>query len=161
VSGRGEPTIDVEIDGELTGVPSASMLRDWVRCAVSAAAELAGDVEIAVRVVDAATMQALNRDYRDRDRPTNVLSFPAGPIEGLPASESRPLGDIVLCAPVIAGEAADQGKRPADHWAHMLVHGALHLAGYDHIEAGDAARMEALETRILAQQGVADPYRVP
>jgi len=103
-------------------------------------------------------MRGLNRDYRGKDKPTNVLSFPAGQVAGLPDAEPVPLGDIVVCADVVSDEAATQEKAPADHWAHMLVHGTLHLLGFDHEDETDAATMEALETRILAAGGVADPY---
>jgi probable rRNA maturation factor len=103
-------------------------------------------------------MRALNRDYRDKDKPTNVLSFPAGQVTGLPEAEPMPIGDIVVCADVVSNEAAEQGKAPPDHWAHMLVHGTLHLLGFDHEADAEAAAMETLESRILAEQGVADPY---
>jgi probable rRNA maturation factor len=103
-------------------------------------------------------MQALNREFRGKDRPTNVLSFPAGDVPGLPRGERLALGDLVVCAPVLNEEAVSQGKLLAHHWAHILVHGALHLIGYDHDVPADAQRMEALETRILAAGGVGDPY---
>jgi probable rRNA maturation factor len=108
------------------------------------------EAELTVRIVDAEEGQALNRDYRGRDYATNVLTFVYSP---------RPVaGDIVICAPVVAREAREQGKALADHHAHMLVHGLLHLQGLDH-EAEDEARvMERREARILAQLGVADPY---
>jgi probable rRNA maturation factor len=103
-------------------------------------------------------MQALNREFRGKDRPTNVLSFPAGAVPGLPRGKRRALGDLVVCAPVLNEEAVSQGKLLAHHWAHILVHGALHLIGFDHDLPADAERMEALETRILAAGGVGDPY---
>jgi len=87
-----------------------------------------------------------------------VLSFPVGAVTGLPADEPEPLGDIVVCAGVVRAEAAAQGKEAADHWAHMLVHGALHLLGYDHDTDAGAAAMESLETQVLSAHGVADPY---
>lgn len=97
----------------------------------------------------------LNHRYRGRPGPTNVLSFP---FEAPPGVRSACLGDIVLCAPVVAEEAADQGKPPADHWAHLVVHGILHLLGHDHHNEVEAARMEALEVRVLRRLGVGDPY---
>jgi probable rRNA maturation factor len=96
--------------------------------------------------------------YRDKDRPTNVLSFPAGDIVGLPDDAPHLLGDVVVCAGVVAGEAAEQGKRLEDHWAHMLVHGTLHLLGHDHGDEREAEAMEALEARILAAGDIKDPY---
>lgn len=114
--------------------------------------------DMSVRIVDAEESQALNRDFRGQDKATNVLSFPVGTITGLPGEEQCPLGDIVICASVVNAEAEAQGKTSADHWAHMLVHGALHLLGYDHETDAEAATMEALEVRILSSHGVANPY---
>ncbi len=136
------------------GVPSSTSFRRW------AAAALAGarhdrPAELSLRVVGAREGRALNRRYRDRDYATNVLSFPVDLPRGV---ESPLLGDIVMCAPVIAREAAAQHKLARDHYAHMTVHGVLHLLGFDHQNRHDAVRMEALETRILALQGIADPY---
>lgn len=138
------------------GVPADRVIRDWVEAAAQAGH--AGDVEIAVRVVDRDEIRALNRRYRQQDKVTNVLSFPAGPIDGLPAGSRRPLGDVVVCAGVVAEEAKAQGKRLGDHWGHMLVHGTLHLMGFDHEDESDAAEMEALEVAILASGNVMDPY---
>jgi probable rRNA maturation factor len=115
---------------------------------------------VSVRVVDVDEMQTLNRDYRDKDKPTNVLSFPAGEIDGLPADEGSSLGDVVICAAIVRDEAAEQGKSLADHWGHMLVHGTLHLLGHDHLTDAEATEMEGLEVKILTSHGVADPYRV-
>ncbi|MBA3981050.1 MAG: rRNA maturation RNase YbeY, partial [Alcanivorax sp.] len=104
--------------------------------------------------------QALNHDYRGKDAPTNVLSFPFEMPEGLTLSgDELILGDIALCADVIAREATEQGKPAAHHWAHMVVHGVLHLLGYDHVADDDAADMEALEVTILAGLGIPDPYQ--
>jgi len=151
--------VDIEVVCGSAGVPSTDDIRGWVEATVAAARPgTAGPVEVAVRVVDAAEMQALNAQYRNQDKPTNVLSFEAGEIHGLPDGAPRVLGDIVVCAPVVAAEAAAQGKPLPDHWGHMLVHGALHLLGFDHQGETDAAAMEALETRILSASGVADPY---
>lgn len=131
----------------------------WVTRAVVEAAQVA-NAEVSLRVVDAEEMRALNREYRDQDKPTNVLSFPAGRVEGMPDDAPVLLGDVVVCASVVHEEAAAQAKSDEDHWAHMLVHGTLHLLGYDHIADDEAAAMEALETRILESHGVADPYKM-
>jgi probable rRNA maturation factor len=112
-----------------------------------------------VRLVDTAEIRSLNREYRRKDKATNVLSFRAAAIKGLPTDVAQALGDIVICATVVNDEAAEQGKAIDDHWAHMLVHGTLHLLGYDHETADEAAEMEGVETRILTENGLADPYR--
>ncbi|WP_414655867.1 rRNA maturation RNase YbeY [Frateuria sp.] len=137
-----------------TGVPAPASFRQWVAAALRGARRRK-PAEVAVRIVDAEEGRALNRDYRGKDYATNVLSFPAE----LPPGVDLPLiGDLAICAPVVAREAAEQGKKPRDHWAHLTVHGTLHLLGYDHIEEADAEAMEALERRILAGLGIADPY---
>ena len=149
--------VDVQIASEARGIPAAEDIRRWVEHAASAEAR-DRDLEISVRVVDEPEMQALNRDYRDQDKPTNVLSFPAGEVEGLPSEVSCMLGDIVVCATVVEREAAAQGKVTSDHWSHMLVHGVLHLLGHDHMTESEAEAMEGLERSILAGLGIADPY---
>ena len=136
------------------GVPSSASFRRWVEAALRGARRRKA-TELSIRIVDAREGRALNRDYRGKDYATNVLSFPAE----LPPGVALPLiGDLAICAPVVAREAAEQGKAPRDHWAHMTVHGVLHLLGYDHQEDAEAEAMEALETRILAGLGIADPY---
>ena len=153
-----ESVVQVLVACEVPEIPNDEAIRHWVTATLDAAsAEVA--VDVSVKIVDAEEMQALNRDYRDTDKPTNVLSFPAAPVAGLPAEEAGVLGDIAICAEVVYDEAREQRKTPAAHWGHMLVHGTLHLLGYDHVNADDAAAMEALETRILEAGGVADPYR--
>ena len=152
-------SVDVQVACDSAGVPSSDDIHDWVEAAIVAAgAYNTGTVEVAVRVVDTGEMQVLNGRYRRQDKPTNVLSFEAGEIHGLPEDAPRVLGDVVVCAPVVAAEADAQGKQLRDHWGHMLVHGTLHLLGFDHQTETDAAEMEALETRVLAGRGVADPY---
>ncbi len=112
--------------------------------------------EVTLRVVGCRESAALNMLYRGRDRATNVLSFPMSPLP----DGSRPIrGDLVLCSPVIAREAHEQGKLASAHWAHMVVHGCLHLCGHDHDQAGQATVMETEERRILAKLGYPDPYR--
>lgn len=111
--------------------------------------------ELTIRLVDAAESQTLNNQYRHKDYPTNVLSFPAD----LPPELNIPLlGDLVICVPVVNREAAEQGKPAEAHWAHMVIHGCLHLLGHDHIDDDDAEVMEHLERQLLAELGIADPY---
>ncbi len=155
-----QASVDVQVAATGDGIPDVATIRRWVRQAIGGAGA-SGRLEVSVRVVDTAEMQALNRQYRDRDRPTNVLSFPAGLLAGLPDSEAGPLGDIVVCAAVVADEAAEQGKPLAEHWAHMLVHGTLHLLGYDHEGDDEARKMESLEARVLEMSGISNPYRSP
>lgn len=138
-------------------IPADARLSVWV-CRALQAAGRTTDAEITLRIVAADEMRELNRGYRQKDKPTNVLSFPAGAIEGLPADAGLPLGDIVVCAAVVRAEAASQDKPLADHWAHMIVHGTLHLLGFNHEDDGEAVEMEALETDILASHGIANPY---
>ncbi|MDJ0940591.1 MAG: rRNA maturation RNase YbeY [Woeseiaceae bacterium] len=150
--------VDIQVASDSADLPDEQVIERWIVAALDAAKPQARDIEVSVRIVDPDEMRLLNRDYRDKDKPTNVLSFPAGDIEGLPADAPAALGDIVVCAAVVADEAREQGKSAADHWAHMLVHGTLHLLGYDHISDADARAMEGLEVSILSAQGVADPY---
>ena len=138
------------------GIPASASFRRWVEAALKGAKRRKAS-EVSIRIVEADEGQALNLQYRGRDYATNVLSFPAD----LPPGIDLPLlGDLVICAPVVTREAAEQGKRPTDHWAHLTVHGTLHLLGFDHMEDAEAEEMEALETRILAGLGIADPYEV-
>jgi len=149
--------VDVQFAVDDSTLPTVGDIAFWVDQAMLAA-ERSGDAEVSVRVVDAAEMRQLNSDFREQDKSTNVLSFPAGQIEGLPADAKQPLGDIVICAAVVSDEASQQGKALSDHWAHMIVHGTLHLLGFDHVEDFDATEMEGLEARILVGQGLANPY---
>ena len=138
------------------GVPAAVSFRLWVAAALHGRIR---EADLAIRVVDEAEGRSLNKHYRGKDYATNVLSFPAELPEGLPKNVRLPLlGDLVLCAPVIAREAAQQGKPLNAHYAHLTVHGALHLLGWDHDNDADAAAMEQLEREILAGLGIADPY---
>ena len=152
-------TVQVDVQNACNDdtAPEIPIVESWIGRAIDASGH-GGDTEVSVRIVDAAEIHALNSDYRGKDKPTNVLSFPAGDIAGLPADMPIPLGDVVICASVVREEAAAQGKAITDHWAHMLVHGTLHLLGFDHETETEAAQMEALETRILSEHGVADPY---
>ena len=137
-------------------VPSAARLRAWVKRALGAAAR----GELTVRVVAAEESAALNSRYRGKRGPTNVLSFPAGRLPDAPKAETLPLGDLVICAPVVEREAREQGKALEAHWAHMVVHGTLHLQGYDHETRAEAAEMETRERSLLAELGFPDPYSV-
>jgi probable rRNA maturation factor len=133
-------------------VPEEEDIRRWIEAALSSHRE---EAEVSVRLVDEAEMTGLNANYRQQQKPTNVLSFPAQLPEGVPLPL---LGDIVVCAAVVAREAEEQHK-PADaHWSHMLVHGSLHLLGYDHIAEDEAQIMESLETGILQTLGYPCPY---
>lgn len=139
-------------------LPDEAALRRWAQAAAPAEAA----VELVIRLVDEAESRTLNHTYRGKDRPTNVLSFPFEPPPGVPtellAADGLPLGDLVICAPVVTREAAEQGKAPAAHWAHMVVHGVLHLRGYDHVAEPAALEMEALERHVLHTLGFPDPY---
>ena len=158
---RGPVRLDVSVGYALprAGLPSAVSFRKWV------AAALAGrirEADLAIRIVDAREGRALNRHYRGKDYATNVLSFPADAAEGvkLPKGVKMPLlGDLVICAPVVAREAKEQGKPLNDHYAHLTVHGVLHLLGWDHEDEREAVCMEKLEREILAGLGIEDPYR--
>jgi probable rRNA maturation factor len=135
-------------------VPPTPDLKHWLGAAL-AEAGAAADAEISLRLIGELEMVRLNREYRDRHGATNVLSFPAA----LPEELGLPLlGDIVICAPVVQREAQEQSKAPDAHWAHMAVHGCLHLLGFDHVQVDDAIEMEALETRILFNLGYPCPY---
>jgi probable rRNA maturation factor len=137
-------------------LPAARDFRLWAAAALGARAR---GREISVSLVGAARSRALNAHYRGRDHATNVLSFPAPP-QGAAGSAGL-LGDLVICPAVLRAEARAQHKSARAHWAHLVVHGVLHLAGYDHERADDARRMERREVRVLAGLGVANPYRIP
>jgi probable rRNA maturation factor len=150
-------SIDVQVASDAAGIPSSDAVRGWVERTLRTA-DPGRDADVSVRIVDEPEMRALNRDYRSQDKPTNVLAFPAGDPGFVPPGETPLLGDVVVCAGVVAREAGEQGKPLAHHWAHMLVHGTLHLLDYDHINEEQAEAMEALERRILGGFGIADPY---
>jgi probable rRNA maturation factor len=136
-------------------VPSARLLRRWASAALGARG--AGR-EVALSTVGAARMRSLNRRYRGRDKPTNVLSFPVQPHPGAGSTQPQPLGDVVICPAVLRREARAQGKAERAHWAHLVVHGALHLVGYDHERDADARRMERREIAVLRALGFDNPY---
>lgn len=147
-----ELTLHLEnASSQSSGLPEDEDVHRWISTALQSYREQA---EISVRIVDEAEGAELNQRYRGKPGATNVLSFPAQ----LPI-EHPLLGDLVICAPVVARESLEQDKPVAGHWAHMLVHGSLHLLGFDHIDERDAVIMEDLEVTILKQLGFADPYQ--
>jgi probable rRNA maturation factor len=147
--------VDVQYGTRRPWAPAVPSLRRWAAAASTAAPHRA---RLGIRIVDSAESRRLNRTYRGKDKATNVLSFD-GTGGQLPGGECF-LGDLVICAPVVAREARAQGKPRRAHWAHMVVHGTLHLLGLDHAGAREARRMEKTETEILAGLGYGNPYEV-
>lgn len=139
--------MEVQYASDMTPLPSAADFKKWARSALRV------DSEIALRIVDEAEGRSLNQAYRGRDYATNVLTFPL-------AEEPHLMGDIILCAPVVAAEAAAQAKPLQAHYAHLTVHGVLHLHGYDHETEPQAELMESLETAIVTKLGYANPYEL-
>ncbi len=133
--------------------PAARLMARW---AVAALGARGTGCEMALQLVSSQRMRLMNKRYRGKDKPTNVLSFPAAPAPGV---RPRPLGDVLICPAVLRREAGAQGKSEQAHWAHLVVHGTLHLIGYDHEEDRDAARMERREIAVLKRLGFANPYR--
>ncbi len=142
--------INVQIASRAKGIPGAATLRRWARAALV----LRKPVRLTVRVVARGEARSLNSAYRGKDYATNVLTFAYGD-----ANAETLEGDIVLCAAVVAAEAKQQEKTVASHYAHLTVHGVLHMQGYDHEDAREARRMETLEIKLLSKLGYADPYR--
>lgn len=149
--------MQVELDLQLAtaagDLPGEAQLRQWCELALR---QRTAPSELTIRIVDEAEGRELNHTWRGKDYATNVLSFPAEIPDGL--LDIPLLGDLVICAPVVAREAAEQGKRAEAHWAHLVIHGCLHLLGYDHIDDTEAEEMEALERQLLAELGHPDPY---
>ncbi len=139
--------VDIQLASTCDRVPTAARLRRWVRAVLRAEQR---DGSVAIRIMDEPEMRRLNARFRGKEGTTNVLSFPA--------EETGLLGDIAICAPVVAREAAEQRKSVDAHYAHLVVHGVLHLLGYDHDSAGEARIMENKEITILAEFGIDDPY---
>ena len=136
---------------------------EWVSCALAVANYSQRRGEMAIRVVDLSEAKDLNSQYRNKDKPTNVLSFPAELPDFLPSEVqaslgSEFLGDIALCADLVQSESLQQGKPAEHHWAHLTIHGCLHLLGYDHIEPSEAKEMESLEVKALNLLNIPDPY---
>ena len=157
--------VDIQIAAESDQLPTAQALAVWANEALTVAADNrwsrlpAASVELCIRLVETEEGTSLNETYRGRSKPTNVLSF--GIDEALTRIElgcPQPIGDIVLCVPVVEREAAQQGKPCTDHYAHLVVHGILHLLGFDHEEEVAAQDMECKEVAILRQLGIANPY---
>ena len=145
--------IDLQLASEnQDNLPSLEQFTQWATAAVRAESL---EPEITIRIVDEAESHDLNLTYRGKDRPTNVLSFP---FECPDEVELPLLGDLIICRQVVEREASEQGKPLLAHWAHMVVHGSLHLLGYDHIEDEEAIEMESLETQIMTELGFEDPY---
>jgi probable rRNA maturation factor len=146
------PAVSVQRGVRRGWVPGQGQMRRWAQAALG---RRGAGCEIAVYVVGAVRSRKLNGRYRRRDHATNVLSFPAAALPAAP----RPLGDLVICPAVLEREALQQGKSLRAHWAHLFVHGVLHLAGFDHERDADARRMEQREIRVLRALGIANPYR--
>ena len=158
---KGPVRLDVAVGYAVprTGVPAAVSFRRWVAAALDGRIR---EADLAIRIVGSKEGRALNHHYRGKDYATNVLSFPAEIAEGvkMPKGVKMPLlGDLVICAPVVAREAKEQKKSLTAHYAHLTVHGALHLLGWDHEDEREAEAMEQLEREILAELGIADPYQ--
>ncbi len=146
--------LDLQLATQASDLPAEAQLRRWVELALR---QRTADSELTIRLVDAEEGQELNRTYRHKDYATNVLSFPAEVPDGL--LDIPLLGDLVICVPVVEREAREQNKALEAHWAHLVIHGCLHLLGYDHIEDEEAEEMEGLERQLLAELGYPDPYR--
>ena len=146
-----ELDLQIAVENE-QGLPTEQDIQLWLNKTISQFQESA---ELTVRIVDTEESHQLNHDYRGKDKPTNVLSFP---FEAPPGMELDLLGDLIICRQVVEKEAKEQNKPLLAHWAHMVVHGSLHLLGYDHIEDDEAEEMESLETEIMQTMGFEDPY---
>jgi len=147
-----ELMLEVQYALSKDGLPSEDNLQHW---AMTAIGDRRTQTELVIRLVDEAESATLNQQYRGKSGPTNVLSFP---FQAPPPIESDLLGDLVICAPVVSTQAAEQKKTEQAHWAHLVVHGILHLLGYDHKQPAETAEMENMEIEILAQLGFSDPY---
>ncbi|WP_448679112.1 rRNA maturation RNase YbeY [Pseudomonas nicosulfuronedens] len=145
--------LDLQVASEATGLPSEAQFRQWCELALR---QRQNDSELTIRLVDETEGRELNKTWRHKDYATNVLSFPADVPDEL--LDIPLLGDLVICAPVVTREAAEQDKSTEAHWAHLVIHGCLHLLGYDHIDDAEAEEMEGLERELLAELGHPDPY---
>lgn len=153
--------VDIQRESSAADLPSDAQITAWAQAALE---DIQPAAELCVVLIDATESQQLNAQYRGKDYPTNVLSFPFEQPEGIDPAElgdvANIIGDMLICAEVVQREAREQGKSPEAHWAHMVVHGCLHLCGYDHIEDDEAEEMEDLERAILKKLGYSDPYLV-
>ena len=145
--------IEIQTVHQASNLPDEQQIQGWVEAALQ---NHPSDTEIVVRIVDEQESAELNQQYRHKSGPTNILSFPVDLPEGIVLDL---LGDLVICAPVLEKEAIEQQKVLADHWAHIIIHGVLHLLGYDHIEEDDATIMQTLEIKLLAELGLDNPYQ--
>lgn len=145
--------LDLQVASQAGHLPAEADFQAW--CAI-ALRQRSADSELTIRLVDEEEGRELNRTWRGKDYATNVLSFPADVPDEL--LDIPLLGDLVICVPVVEREAVEQGKAPEAHWAHLVIHGCLHLLGYDHIEDEEAEEMEGLERILLAELGHPDPY---
>lgn len=154
--------VDVQLaldDAVNMSVPTAQSIQRWVDAALQGAELNTDATQMTLRIVERDEITELNEQYRQKTGATNVLSFPFEPTPGMPAELAEPeLGDVIVCAAVVEQEAREQDKTSEAHWAHMIVHGTLHLLGYDHIQEDEAEQMEAIEVAVLARLGFADPY---
>lgn len=156
-SSSGPPPVQLDVQRRVRAwAPRDADIAGWAGRALG---RHAAGRELGVRVVGPAESRRLNARYRGKDKPTNVLSFPAAPLPRRSRGAEHPLGDLVICAAVVRAEALEQGKPLRAHWAHLVVHGALHLIGYDHEQEPDARRMERREIAVLRTLGFANPYR--
>lgn len=147
--------LDIQNASTAPDIPGRDRFRCWVEAAL-AGRSMGPEPNLSIRLVDEAEGADLNRRFRGGREATNVLSFPCEPLPGV--TDCGLLGDLVICAPIVAREAREQGKAPEAHWAHMVVHGVLHLLGYDHLNAAEAVAMEELERDILSRLGFPAPY---
>ena len=146
--------VDLQCDSTHSSIPNLFQIQRWVSTILSSRMPSA---EVCIRVVDFEESQQLNCDYRGKNKPTNVLSFPFTAPESI-TLDTPLLGDLIICAPLVAEEAQAQHKEEIAHWAHLVIHGILHLLGYDHIEEKEAEIMEPIEIELLAELGYANPY---
>jgi probable rRNA maturation factor len=152
-------SVDLQIACPVKSAPREAEVHSWLERAYQAgSADASRQCDVSVRIVDEDESRQLNSQFRQQNKATNVLAFPADSFN-LPTGEADLLGDLVICGPLVEQEAEDQGKNPAGHWGHLLIHGMLHLLGYDHETASQAAEMETVERRILAEHGFEDPYQ--
>jgi probable rRNA maturation factor len=153
-------SVEVEVQriSKSENIPQDEQFQLWAEAVLT---ENHNDSSVVIRLVDEQEAQQLNLRYRDKDYATNVLSFPADLPAGLPAEiRDSQLGDLLLCVAVVKREALEQHRSESDHWAHLTIHGILHLLGYDHLQSEEALVMETLETDLLAKLGISDPYLI-
>lgn len=145
--------IILQKNSKIKSLPTKKQFQTWVDSALSASKK---NHELVIRIVDEDEITHLNKTYRKKNKPTNILSFP---FEAPPGIKNNFLGDMVICAPVVRKEAKDQQKTYVSHWAHLIIHGVLHLLGYEHEKEKDAKKMENLEIKIMKKLGFSDPYK--